>query len=268
MFNEELVRYYLRINDSKVPLMPDVQYTDIVMALNKHFFGDWTYEVTSDTIIKDGTGDNLLTTVALYTKGKLCVGRSYCKVKDAADNHLRALYNASLVFIDKSSSGNNRTPQNETAIQPQQMTADQVAALANGNGNFVNNVADFVNYTDNNNMPANSVPLDNISEQGYKQVEGFNPYDQYDPTQSNQQQPVQQQPVKQQPQQQNNPNRNYTQEQINKMKQFQSDFGITDDNMLNNWINDWHKGWTKGNIHPGNIDEFIDYSRQRGEMMG
>ena len=259
MFNQELIKLYAS-QQSNVQLMNDVQFTDIIKALNNHF-QSWTWELISDTVITDGTGNNLLTTVALYTPGRLCTGRSYCKVKDAADNHLRALYNASLVFIDKSNSGINNTPQNNTAIQPQQMTVDQINAMANGNnGKFINSSNDFANYTDEKGMPVNSVPMDAISEQGYQEVSGFDPYnpmEQYNATQTQQPQEQRQQQVQ--------PNRNYTQEQLNGIKKFKEDFGILDDSMFNNWVNAWHKGWTKGALTPENIDDFLAFTRQRGE---
>lgn len=275
MFNQELIKKYGNVQQP-IQLMRDVPYMEIIKALNNHF-QDWTWELISDTVIADGTGNNVLTTVALYVPGRLLTGRSFCKVKDTADNHLRALYNASLSFIDKSDSGLNNAPQNNTAMPVQQMTADQVDALVNGNGKFINNAQDYANYTDNNNMPTDSIPFNAISEQGYQQTSGFNPMEQYNATQSNQQQYQQpqqqqyQQQYQQQPQYQPQPQQQsnqYSDAQINAMKKLKKDFGILNNDMLNNWVNDWHKGWTVANLNPSNIDDFISFSTQRGESVG
>ncbi len=145
--NEALTDYFIHWGDElervgNRPLMPDVEYNEIIDALNEHFgLGKWAWEVTKEMVFEN----YLMTTVALYVPGGVYTGRAYSNlgsydieieedprdffndiekdprhffnnilqnsaksresrenyIKGISENHLRALYDASLSFIDR-----------------------------------------------------------------------------------------------------------------------------------------------------------------------
>jgi hypothetical protein len=236
--NIELTKFFL--NDDSLTnkdLMPDFTYTDVIAKLNDKFGKHWAWEIDDERTVQDSSGTCVMTTVTLYTPKQIFTGRSYCKVSQYGDNHLRALYNACLSFIDKSTSGQNRTPANNTGMQPQNMTADQIAAATSGNGNFVNTKADFHNYVDNNGKASDSVPFDAMTDNAVNETSiQPNP------------QPQQQKPT------------SFTQEQINAVNEFKRRAEITTLEMFDNWVDRWHKGWGKKNLTPDNVDSFITFA--------
>lgn len=232
--NIELTKFFLNDNTQiSTGLIPDFTYTDVIAKLNDKFNTHWAWEVDDERTVQDSSGTCIMTTVTLYTPKKILTGRSYCKVSQYGDNHLRALYNACLSFIDKSTSGQNRTPANDTGMQPQNMTADQIAAATSNNGNFVNNQSDFYNYVDNNGKAGDSVPFDAMSNNAVNETSI---------------QPQQPKPTK------------FTDEQINAVNEFKRKAEITNQQMFDNWVDRWHKGWVKKNLTPDNINDFLTFA--------
>ena len=247
--NEELVRHF----QSVAPvdgLMPDVEFMKIQQALNSHFNGMWTWELVAETTITIANATNVMTTVALYVPGRVYTGRSLCKATDYAYNHLRALYDASLAFIDKSNSGVNPAPHNDTGMQSQNMSVDQIAALMAGNGTFVNNKADMTNYPNQDGTPADRVSFDAISDNGHAETE-LKP------------EPPQEQPQEQSPQHNNN---GWTEQMITDINEFKATYKIQNDEQFNRWVSMWHPGWTKKNLTPDNIYNFINDTNNMGKF--
>ena len=262
MGNSELVKYYMSQNPNTA-LMADVGYFDIIRSLNNHFNGNWTWTLEGDTVVEDGTGKNVMTTVMLYTPGHIYTGRSYCKVHDYHENHLHALYNASLQFIDRTKSGQNSAPQNNTQVASSQMTAEQIAAMTGGSSTVppVNTAADFANYKDNQGRPADSIPFDDISTNASNEQMAEMGMLGNQNTAQGQSQPQ----TNSKPPQQNNGKGGYTQAQIDAINKFKKDNGIENNDMFDNWVSYWHTGWGKKNLTPQNIDDFLKWAETAGE---
>lgn len=263
MANSTLTKYFM--DQEPIPgLMPDVEYTEIIKALNNRFGNEWTWELVDDTIIEIANGKKIMTTVTLYVPGRVYTGRSLCQATEYAYNHLRALYDASGSFIDKSNSGVNNTPQNNTSIQSNQMSVDQIAAMMAGNGTFVNNKADMINYPSQDGTPAGGVNFDAISEQGHQEIAYTQPSQatvpQPQPTPAPQ--PVHTGISEAQKQ------AGWTEEMLTAINNFKQENQITNDEEFSNWVNIWHPGWTKKNIRPENVFEFIEGVKNLGEFEG
>ena len=120
MSNTELTKYYmgLQLNTNK---MPEVAYADIIPALDKHFNGQWTWELADERFAQDNT--TVCTTVTVYVPGRVYTGRSVCKIKDYASNHLFAILDACQTFIEKNLA---QPQQTQPTPASQQMTPDQI----------------------------------------------------------------------------------------------------------------------------------------------
>lgn len=265
MGNNELVKYYMS-QQANTALMADTSYFDIIKALNNHFNGNWTWELDAETVVEDGTGKNVMTTITLYVPGHVYTGRSYCKIHDYHENHLHALYNASLSFIDRSKSGQQTPPQNNTQNMPNQLTPEQIAAMTGGQTSLppVNTAADFDNYKDSQGRPASEVPFNDISTNASNEMMN-NLIGQVNTNDCNQLPiPASEHPINQ-PQQQNNATGGYTQAQIDAINTFKKENNIENNDMFDNWVSYWHKGWGKKDLTPQNIDDFINWTKTAGE---
>ena len=261
MSNTELTKYYMGLQWTTFNKMPEVAYTDIIPALDKHFNGQWTWELADERFAMDNSV--VCTTITLYTPGKVYTGRSLCKIKDYASNHLFAILNACETFT---------APQATTQAQPQpapqnqQMTPDQIMnAIQQQNvaqPASVDSAAQFYNYKDQNGMPADSVPFDAITDNCHKQLQqemGMAPQQQ------------------EMPQQNVDPNADYnapqakykgfSQRQIDGLNKFKKDFDILNDQMFDNYVNTWDKSLTsKKDITPYNADAFLAWAENLGKM--
>ena len=275
MSNTELTKYYLAMQPN-TQIMPETAYFDIIEALQKHFNGQWTWELADEKLIMDGT--TVSTTVTLYIPGKICTGRSLCKIKDYHNNHLFALLDACQTFMEKKTNSfmkgqpqNNKSDPNHNT-----MTADEIIkAMGNPPQEQVNTAAQFYNYKDNNGMPAEGVPFDSMTDNCHQELNqevGINT-----PQNNTQSQP----PM---PPQQNNPQMNinnnqnvdynapqarlkgFSQRQVDGINKFKKDYEITNDAMFDSWVNTWKPELTsKKDIIPDNVDEFLKFIDDMGK---
>lgn len=275
MSNTELTKYYLAMQPN-TQIMPETAYFDIIEALQKHFNGQWTWELADEKLIMDGT--TVSTTVTLYIPGKVCTGRSLCKIKDYHNNHLFALLDACQTFMEKKTNSfmKGQPQNNESDPNHNTMTADEIIkAIGNPPQEQVNTAAQFYNYKDNNGMPAEGVPFDSMTDNCHQELNqevGINT------PQNN----IQSQPPM--PSQQNNPQMNmnnnqnvdynapqarlkgFSQRQVDGINKFKKDYEITNDAMFDSWVNTWKPELTsKKDIIPDNVDEFLKFIDDMGK---
>ena len=275
MSNTELTKYYLAMQPN-TQIMPETAYFDIIEALQKHFNGQWTWELADEKLIMDGT--TVSTTVTLYIPGKVCTGRSLCKIKDYHNNHLFALLDACQTFMEKKTNSfmKGQPQNNESNPNHNTMTADEIIkAMGNPPQEQVNTAAQFYNYKDNNGMPAEGVPFDSMTDNCHQELNqevGINT-----PQNNTQSQP----PM---PPQQNNPQMNmnnnqnvdynapqarlkgFSQRQVDGINKFKKDYEITNDAMFDSWVNTWKPELTsKKDIIPDNVDEFLKFIDDMGK---
>ena len=275
MSNTELTKYYLAMQPN-TQIMPETAYFDIIEALQKHFNGQWTWELADEKLIMDGT--TVSTTVTLYIPGKVCTGRSLCKIKDYHNNHLFALLDACQTFMEKKTNSfmKGQPQNNESDPNHNTMTADEIIkAMGNPPQKQVNTAAQFYNYKDNNGMPAEGVPFDSMTDNCHQELNqevGINT-----PQNNTQSQP----PM---PPQQNNPQMNmnnnqnvdynapqarlkgFSQRQVDGINKFKKDYEITNDAMFDSWVNTWKPELTsKKDIIPDNVDEFLKFIDDMGK---
>lgn len=275
MSNTELTKYYLAMQPN-TQIMPETAYFDIIEALQKHFNGQWTWELADEKLIMDGT--TVSTTVTLYIPGKVCTGRSLCKIKDYHNNHLFALLDACQTFMEKKTNSfmKGQPQNNESDPNHNTMTADEIIkAMGNPPQEQVNTAAQFYNYKDNNGIPAEGVPFDSMTDNCHQELNqevGINT-----PQNNTQSQP----PM---PPQQNNPQMNmnnnqnvdynapqarlkgFSQRQVDGINKFKKDYEITNDAMFDSWVNTWKPELTsKKDIIPDNVDEFLKFIDDMGK---
>ena len=275
MSNTELTKYYLAMQPN-TQIMPETAYFDIIEALQRHFNGQWTWELADEKLIMDGT--TVSTTVTLYIPGKVCTGRSLCKIKDYHNNHLFALLDACQTFMEKKTNSfmKGQPQNNESDPNHNRMTADEIMkAMGNPPQEQVNTAVQFYNYKDNNGMPADVVPFDSMTDncnQELNQENGINT-----PQNNAQSQPSM-------PPQQNNPQMNmnnnqnvdynapqarlkgFSQRQVDGINKFKKDYEITNDAMFDSWVNTWKPELTsKKDIIPDNVDEFLKFIDDMGK---
>lgn len=275
MSNTELTKYYLAMQPN-TQIMPETAYFDIIEALQKHFNGQWTWELADEKLIMDGT--TVSTTVTLYIPGKVCTGRSLCKIKDYHNNHLFALLDACQTFMEKKTNSfmKGQPQNNESDPNHNTMTADEIIkAMGNPPQEQVNTAAQFYNYKDNNGMPTEGVPFDSMTDNCHQELNqevGINT-----PQNNTQSQP----PM---PPQQNNPQMNmnnnqnvdynapqarlkgFSQRQVDGINKFKKDYEITNDAMFDSWVNTWKPELTsKKDIIPDNVDEFLKFIDDMGK---
>lgn len=275
MSNTELTKYYLAMQPN-TQIMPETAYFDIIEALQKHFNGQWTWELADEKLIMDGT--TVSTTVTLYIPGKVCTGRSLCKIKDYHNNHLFALLDACQTFMEKKTNSfmKGQPQNNESDPNHNTMTADEIMeAMGNPPQEQINTAVQFYNYKDNNGMPAEVVPFDSMTDNCHQELNqevGINT-----PQNNTQSQP----PM---PPQQNNPQMNmnnnqnvdynapqarlkgFSQRQVDGINKFKKDYEITNDAMFDSWVNTWKPELTsKKDIIPDNVDEFLKFIDDMGK---
>lgn len=275
MSNTELTKYYLAMQPN-TQIMPETAYFDIIEALQRHFNGQWTWELADEKLIMDGT--TVSTTVTLYIPGKVCTGRSLCKIKDYHNNHLFALLDACQTFMEKKTDSfmKGQPQNNESDPNHNTMTADEIMkAMGNPPQEQINTAVQFYNYKDNNGMPAEVVPFDSMTDNCHQELNqevGINT-----PQNNTQSQP----PM---PPQQNNPQMNmnnnqnvdynapqarlkgFSQRQVDGINKFKKDYEITNDAMFDSWVNTWKPELTsKKDIIPDNVDEFLKFIDDMGK---
>ena len=256
MSNTELTKYYMGLQPMNNK-MPEPIYADIIPALDGYFGKQWTWELADERFVMDNTA--VCTTITLYTPGRVCTGRSLCKIKDYSENHLFAILNACQSFIEKGTV--KPQPQPTTNPASQQMTPDQIMnALGQQPQQQIDTAAQFYNYKDENGMPAEKVPFEAITDNCHKELN-------QEITGSNQT-PIPQSPM--QSADYNAPQARYkgfSQCQIDRLNKFKKDFDILNDQMFGNYVNTWDKSLTsKSDITPVNADAFLSWAENLGKM--
>ena len=259
MSNTELTKYYMGLQCTTTNKLPEVAYTDIISTLDKHFNGQWTWELADERFAMDNT--TVCTTITLYTPGKIYTGRSLCKIKDYSENHLFAILDACKSFMAENKV--IQPQQSNFNSTNQQMTPEQIMnALGQQPQQQVNTVAQFYNYKDELGMPSNNVPFEAITDNCQKELQ-----QEYINSSS--------QPQKTTLPQQGNADYNapqarykgFSQCQIDKLNQFKKDFDILNDQMFGNYVNTWDKSLTsKSDITPANADAFLTWVENLGKM--
>lgn len=271
MSNTELTKHYLAMQQN-TQIMPETAYFDIIDALQKHFNGQWTWELADEKLIMDGT--TVSTTVTLYVPGKVCTGRSLCKVKDYHNNHLFALLDACKTFMEKKTNSFTKgQPSNNESDPNHNMTPEEIMkAMGNPPQEQVNTAAQFYNYKDTNGMPAEGVPFDSMTENCHNELNqemGFNT-----PQNNTQSQPIQQQNNPQINMNNNNVDYNapqarlkgFSQRQVDGINKFKEEYEIVNDEMFGSWVNTWNPNLTsKKDIIPDNVDAFLEWVDKMGK---
>lgn len=265
MSNLELTKHYMGLQQN-TNKMPEVVYTDIISALNRHFNGQWTWELADERFAMDNT--TVCTTITLYTPGRVYTGRSLCKIKDYASNHLFAILNACESFIDSSNIATTSLS-NQPVGEVKQMTPDQIMNAINATNQQpqqqVNTAAQFYNYKDENGIQGNGVPFDAVTDNCHKELQ-----QEMIPTPVSQ--PQQSAPAPQQnatsdydaPQERY---KGFSQHQIDRLNKFKADFDIINDEMFGNYVNTWNKTLTsKKDITPANANDFLAWAENLGKM--
>ena len=255
MSNTELTKFYMELqpNTNK---MTEVIYTNIISALDKHFNGQWTWELADERFAQDNT--TVCTTVTVYTPGKVYTGRSLCKIKDYASNHLFAILDACQTFIEKNLVQSKQAQPNP---ETQQMTSDQIMqAIAQQPQQQINTAAQFYNYKNEQGIPTGQVPFDALTDNCHKEL----------------QQEMGMSPTTQLQQQDNVASgydtpqdrlKGFSQHQIDRLNQFKKDFDILNDEMFGNYVNTWDKSLTsKKDITPMNVEGFLTWAENLGKM--
>ena len=269
MANVELCKFYLGQNKvfSKIP---EVAYTDIIKVLNEHFDYNWTWEIADEKLVMDNTA--ICTTVTVYIPGRIVTGRSLCKIKDYNVNHLHAILDAVSFIIDTKVA--QQTHQNNNTNNSQQMTPEQIMEAVGGQQQpMVNTKEQFYNYKDEQGMPADSVPFDQMTDNCNQEIQREI---------MNEQQVVsnQQNQIPQDTQFNNcmNPPSDYdapqakykgfSQHQIDRLNQFKKDMGIMNDEMFGKWVNTWDKRYdSKSQITPQNVESFLAFVESMGKSL-
>lgn len=262
MSNVELTKYYMGLQHTNEK-MPETSYFDIIKSLDSFFKNQWTWELADETMFEDTKGKSVMTTVTVYTPGRITTGRSVCKITDYHENHLHAILDACKWFIDTSKIVT--APQQTQPVQSMQMSPEQImAATQQANTpapaqEMVNTAAQFYNYKDNQGMPATGVPFDSMTNNCNNELQqemgmGTTP------------QPNTQQP----PDDYDTPKehlKGFSQHQIDRIKKFQSDFDITNDEMFGNYVNTWDNALShKRDITPMNVESFLTWAENLGKM--
>lgn len=281
MANTELCRYFLQKQFS-TQKMPEVIYTDIIQALDKHFNYDWTYEVVSELPIIDGS--SITVTVQVYVPGRVLTGRCTCKSTDYGQAHLRAILDAVSYIIDEKTAYAQPTSSNIPQQNNGQMSADQINAALQGQQQgqkMVNTKEQFYNYTENG-MQTDGVPMDKMTDNCHQELQqemfgnGQNTQQQASTPQSPT--PNQQPPMNPPVSGPNDPDYNtpqqrlggYSQRQIDGINAFKRDFDVVDDQMFASWVQSWDQTMTRGkrSLTPKNVDNFLAYidgARKNGQ---
>lgn len=259
MSNTELTKYYMGLQQN-TNKMPEVAYTNIIPALDKHFGGQWTWELADERFAMDNSA--VCTTITLYTPGKVYTGRSLCKIKDYSSNHLFAILDACQTFINHNVAAQPQQAQPTPASQ--QMTPDQIMNAIGQQPQQqqqVNTAAQFYNYKDPNGMPADAVPFDAMTDNCHQELQqemGMAP-----------QTPPQPAPIDPNSPDYDAPQDKYkgfSQRQIDRLNKFKKDFDILNDGMFGNYVNTWDKSLTsKKDITPANADAFLAWAENLGK---
>lgn len=258
MSNTELVKYYLGLN-KPLTFMKEVPYTDIIKALDDHFNHKWTWELVDERFAMDNS--TVCTTVMVYVPGGIFTGRSLCKIKDYGYNHLFAILDACQSFIIKG----QQTEQPIQQTQSGMMTPDQIQAAIQQqqqvNPPQVDSAAQFYNYKDEQNIPADSVPMDQMTTNAHNELAAEMGFPQTPVEQNSQSIPQSQQNSDYDAPQERL--KGFSQHQVDRLNKFKKDFEILNDSMFDNYVNTWDKNLrSKKDITPQNVELFLSWAEK------
>ena len=269
MANTELCKFYMgqQGNFNKIP---EVIYADIIKTLDAHFNYNWTWEIADEKLVMDNSA--ICTTVTVYIPGRILTGRSLCKIKDYHENHLHAILNAVSFMIDIKLAQTTSNSNNVTNNISQQMTPDQIMKAINQQHPMVNTKEQFYNYKDEQGMPADEVPFDQITNNCYQELQQRTIEQPYQENPSNQNSvPQSQQNIENQSSDYDTPQNKYkgfSQHQIDRLNQFKKDMCITNDEMFGKWVNTWKKEYcSKSDITPNNVEDFLLFVENMGKSL-
>lgn len=274
MANNELCSHFLQKQFS-TQKMPEVVYTDIIPALDKHFNHDWTYEIVGDFPILNGA--SIVVTVQVYVPGRVTTGRCICKSTDYGQAHLRAILDAVSYIIDEKTAY-AQPSQNNTQQNTGQMNADQINAALQQGGiqqgeKMVNTKEQFYNYTENG-VQTDGVPMDkmtdNCSQELQQEITGMQQNTQPQASAPMSPSPNAQQSTMNPPVTgQNDPDYDkpqqklggYSQKQVDAINRFKKELNVVDDSMFASWVFSWDNTMTNGkkSLTPQNVDNFLSY---------
>lgn len=258
MCNTELTKHFLSLQPSS-GMMEETAYFNIVGALEKHFNGNWSWELVNETSAMDKSV--VSATVTLYVPGRVYTGRATCPVKDFASVHLYALLDACSTFMKKA---NGIQTQNQSAGQQTgNMTAEQIMNTVNGT-NGVNNAAQFYNHKDENNVHSGELPFNSMTQNATQEI-------QQEMGMGNAMNPPQNPPQNTQPNndEYNMPNANlggYSQSQVDRMNEFKKNWDVANNDQFSNYVRMWHPGFTKKDLNPNNIEDFLAWTKRLGKQ--
>ena len=133
----ELVVHYLKMGQPQVFTSPLASTVSMVIpALTSKFGANWTWEITDETFVMDGT--MVSTTVALYVPGRVLIGRHIGQIKDYATNHLHALLEAYSCGMVRNENLQTQTVPVQSSIpmaSQGNMNADQIMSAINATHN-------------------------------------------------------------------------------------------------------------------------------------
>jgi len=269
MNNTELCKHYIeqKISINTIQNVPEKSIFDI---LDESFNKNWTWEISDEKFYADNSA--VCTTVTLYIPGRVLTGRSFCKLKDYPTNHERAISNACLRLME------TNPPQLYQSVSPlldsemaksQNMTPEQImeslsqtASLNLPDTNTQPNISSFPEIG-NPEVSQNNITLETA-------VMPTTPPPQIQPinSQANTQQPIQEPPNGVYGPDDPQPRyKGCSQNQMDGIKQFKTDFDILNDDMFNNYIKTWDKKLkTKADLTAANVDSFLKWIDSLGKM--
>ncbi len=254
--------------ENTVKIIPNVPGKNIIDILDEAFDKNWTWELTDERFYADG--QSVSTTVTVYLPGRVLTGRAMCKLKDYLDNHERAIDNACFRLMGTMQPYQSVSPLLESEMaKAQNMTAEQIMASLSQTASL--------NPVNSDTQPINS----SSSEVGIPEVSQNNitletavmpttPPPQIQPinSQANTQQPIQEPPNGVYGPDDPQPRyKGCSQNQMDGIKQFKTDFDILNDDMFNNYIKTWDKKLkTKADLTAANVDSFLKWIDSLGKM--
>jgi len=261
MSNPELVKHFMSHQMSAYKY-EKTDSSHIIDTLNHIFGNDWTWEVSNEVVLMDGT--MIATTVTLYVFGRVLTGRYACNANNCGESHLHALLSAYRMLDNGSGNTILRSDDKNLSHQvketPAGMTPEQIMNAVNGTEK----------------KPASTYKVDASKFPVEPDIPFyFGPNDPNAPKDA--QQPAQDTP--QQPSQ-SNPNTNvtsdydtpqaklngFTQHQIDRMNQFKKDQEIINSEMFGNYVHMWNPNFvSKMQITPENIEDFLAWAERLGK---
>lgn len=217
----------------------------------------YTWETVKDERIDDIQS---VIEVRVYLPGHILYGRHIYKTADVSDAHLYAISNAIKIVVREKE--NPEVIKEEQVQQPVQEpvpnfeekinTAPSIALSQEEILGMIQQVDTKITTAEQlNNDPREEIPFEDVALSPDELDNLFNVNNQQ------QGQPVPQQQVH---------NTNFTEAQINAVKQIKTNFNITTDESFGNLINAWNKKFTsKRDLTADNVDSFITWANNLGK---